>query len=87
MTWINHRLNPFHKQEEELKKARDQEIKKRRAEGRTDDEIVGCLMCMPETHKFIEEAVKLNPVPGGQSFMRAQLTFKLKEGYIKSVKE
>lgn len=87
MSWINHRLNPFHKQEETLKKARDEEIKKRRAEGRLDDEIIGFLMCMPETQEFIDYAVKHNPVPGGECFMRAQLSISLKDGFTKTVKE
>ena len=86
MGFITHRVNPFHKQEEELKKARDLEIRRLRNENKSDEEIIGCLMCMPETQKFIEDAVKLNPMPGGQSFMRAQLTLKLKDGFTTVVK-
>ena len=86
MNFINRRLNPFHKQEEELKKARNAEIIKRRAEGRSDDEIISCLMSMPETEKFIEEAVKYNPIPGKKDFMIAQLSIKLREGFTMTVK-
>jgi hypothetical protein len=86
MNFFKRRLNPFHKQEEELKKARDAEIIKRRVEGLSDDEIISCLMAMPETEKFIMEAIKYNPVPGKQNFMREQLSLKLREGFIKTVK-
>jgi hypothetical protein len=79
-------LNPFHKQEDILKKARDAQIKKSRADGRSDDEIIGILMCMPETHAFIDYAVKHNPVKGGESFMRGQLMLSLKDAFTKSVK-
>jgi hypothetical protein len=86
MRFLKHIPNPFHKQEQELKKARDSEIIRRREEGLSDDEIISCLMAMPETEKFIEEAVKHNPVPGGSNFMRSQLTAKLREGFTTTVK-
>lgn len=87
MSFINHVLNPFHKQEGILKKARDAKIKKSRAEGRSDDEIIGILLCMPETHDFIAYALKHNPVKGSESFMRGQLTLSLKDAFTKSVKK
>lgn len=87
MRFLKHVLNPFHKQEDILKKARDAQIKKSRAEGKTDDEIIGILMCMPETHDFIAYAVKHNPVKSGESFMRGQLTLSLKDAFTKSVKK
>jgi hypothetical protein len=86
MRFINRVLNPFHKQEDILKKARDSQIKASRAEGKTDDEIIGILMCMPETFAFIDYALKHNPVKGGESFMRGQLTVSLKDAFTKSVK-
>jgi hypothetical protein len=86
MRFLKHVFNPFHNQEDILKKARDAQIKKSRAEGKTDDEIIGILMCMPETFDFIDYALKHNPVKGGESFMRGQLTLSLKEGFTKSVK-
>lgn len=79
-------INPFHKQEEELKKARDKKIAELRQENKTDEEIIDSLMTMPETQKFIEEAVKHNPVPGETNIMRSQLTAKLHEGFTKTVK-
>lgn len=86
MEFINRILNPFRKQEDILKKARDAQIKKARAEGRTDDEIIGILMCMPETQEFIAYAIKHNIVKGGESFMRGQLTLSLKNAFTKTVK-
>lgn len=86
MSFINHVLNPFRKQEDVLKKARDAQIKKSRAEGKSDDEIIGVLMCMPETFAFIDYAVKHNPVKGAESLMRGQLTLSLKDAFTKSVK-
>jgi hypothetical protein len=87
MSFFNHVLNPFHSEEEKLKKARDAQIKKSRAEGKSDDEIVGILMCMPETYAFIDYALKHNPFKGAESLMRGQLTLSLKDGYTKSVKK
>ncbi|MBE3087103.1 MAG: hypothetical protein IMZ64_12900 [Bacteroidetes bacterium] len=87
MSFINHMLNPFHKREDILKKARDAQIKKSRAEGRSDDEIIGILLCMPETHDFIAYALKHNPVKGSESLMRGQLTLSLKDAFTKSVKK
>lgn len=86
MRFINRVINPFYNQEKELKKARDLEIKRLRAEGKSDDEIIGFLMCMKETHDFIEYALKHNPVKGAESFMRGQLTLSLKDAFTKSVK-
>jgi hypothetical protein len=86
MRFINRVLNPFHKQEDILKKARDAQITKSRAEGKTDDEIIGILMCMPETFAFIDYALKHNPIKGAESLMRGQLTLKLKDAFTKSVK-
>lgn len=86
MRFLKHIPNPFHKQEQELKKARDKKIEELRLIDKSDDEIIDGLMYMPETQKFIDEAVKHNPVPGGASFMRSQFTAKLREGFETTVK-
>jgi hypothetical protein len=87
MSFFNHVLNPFNKQEAELKKARDNEIRRLKEVNKSDEEIIGCLMCMPETMSFIDYAIKHTPVPGGESFMRGKLMIELKDGYTKTVTE
>jgi len=87
MRFITRVLNPFHKQEQRLKEARDREIKRLKEEGKSDDEIIFSLMSMPETKEFIEQALKSNPVKGKDNYFKAQMVAKLTEGFTKTVKE